>query len=243
MELTLLFFHALRRRNMTVRAAALVSGVGSLRAFATASGVPFSLVVGDRPCAGLDDAAREDLPVSLLLRDSFGEGFDRDAYSHKMVQLLQMSDIDLVVMAGFDTIFSQPFFDAFEGRVTNNHPSLLPAFKGHNAVRDALAAGVKWTGCTIHYATLELDAGPIIAQQPVPVEDGDTEETLHERIKKFERPLLVKVLRDLMDLPPIAAPQASAPDAPYCMECGVQMMKAGSLHACPSCGSTSRVSA
>jgi len=88
--------------------------------------------------------------------------------------------------------------DAFPRAIVNTHPSLLPAFKGWHAVEDAFAAGVKVTGCTVHLATLEVDEGPILAQEAVPVRDGDTVETLHERIKDVERRLYPQVLRELV---------------------------------------------
>ena len=84
---------------------------------------------------------------------------------------------------------TQAVHDAFPDRILNTHPALLPAFPGWHGVRDALAAGVTETGCTVHLATLEMDAGPILAQGVVPVLAGDTEETLHERIKVVERTL------------------------------------------------------
>ncbi len=87
--------------------------------------------------------------------------------------------------------------DAFPDRILNTHPALLPAFKGWHAVEDALAAGVKVTGCTVHIARLEVDDGPILAQEAVRVLDDDTVETLQERIKEVERPLYVGVLRRL----------------------------------------------
>jgi phosphoribosylglycinamide formyltransferase-1 len=85
-------------------------------------------------------------------------------------------------------------FDAYQGRILNTHPSLLPAFRGAHAVPDALAAGVKVTGCTVHVATVEVDDGPIVAQEAVPVRDGDTVESLHERIKEVERRLYPEVV-------------------------------------------------
>ena len=101
-------------------------------------------------------------------------------------------------MAGFGTILDKPIHDEFRGRIVNTHPSLLPAFKGWHAVEDALAAGVKVTGCTVHFATLEVDDGPILAQEAVPVLDDDTVDTLHERIKDVERRLYPQVLRALL---------------------------------------------
>ena len=104
-------------------------------------------------------------------------------------------------MAGFGTILSNPFFDAYEGRVLNTHPSLLPSFPGWHAVRDALQHGARITGCTVHIATLEVDAGPILAQAAVEIRDDDDEASLHERIKLVERDLypttIKKFLADL----------------------------------------------
>jgi phosphoribosylaminoimidazolecarboxamide formyltransferase / IMP cyclohydrolase len=101
-------------------------------------------------------------------------------------------------MAGFMTIMAEPIFEAFSGRVVNTHPALLPSFKGAHAVADALAAGVKVTGCTIHIATIEVDDGPILAQEAVPVLPGDDEDALHERIKAVEHRLYPQVLADLV---------------------------------------------
>ena len=97
-------------------------------------------------------------------------------------------------MAGFGTILSKPIHDAYGGACVNTHPALLPAFKGWHAVRDALAAGVKVTGCTVHLVTVEVDDGPILAQEAVPVLADDTDETLHERIKEVERRLYPDVI-------------------------------------------------
>ena len=101
-------------------------------------------------------------------------------------------------MAGFGTILEKPIHDAFPQRILNTHPALLPAFKGWHAVPAALAAGVKITGCTVHYATLEVDDGPILAQEAVPVLDGDTVDTLHERIKEVERRLYPDVIMQVV---------------------------------------------
>jgi phosphoribosylglycinamide formyltransferase 1 len=139
----------------------------------------------------------------LVERTSFGDAFDRVAYTKDVVGVLQAADIDLVVMAGFGTIFADPIHEAFPHRILNTHPALLPAFKGWHAVRDALAAGVKVTGCTIHVATLEVDAGPILAQEAVPVLPDDDEASLHERIKAVERRLYPATIRAVVDDPAI----------------------------------------
>ena len=106
-----------------------------------------------------------------------------------MAATLVAHQVDLVAMAGFGTVMTEAVHRAFPDRILNTHPALLPAFPGWHGVRDALAAGVTETGCTVHLATLEMDAGPILAQEVVPVLPGDTEETLHERIKVVERTL------------------------------------------------------
>ena len=98
---------------------------------------------------------------------------------------------DLIVLAGFMKLVGKPFLDAFGGRCVNTHPALLPSFPGAHAVREALAHGVKVTGCTVLMVDDGVDSGPILAQAPVPVADDDDEATLHERIKVTERALLV----------------------------------------------------
>src|SRR5271166_4366054 len=107
----------------------------------------------------------------------------REAFTASVAATLVAHQVDLVAMAGFGTVLSEAVHKAFPDRILNTHPALLPAFPGWHGVRDALAAGVSETGCTVHLATLEMDAGPILAQEAVPVLDGDTEATLHERIK------------------------------------------------------------
>ena len=101
---------------------------------------------------------------------------------------------DLIVLAGFMKLVGQPFLDAFGGRCVNTHPALLPSFPGAHAVRDALAHGVKVTGCTVLVVDEGVDSGPIAAQAPVQVEDDDDEAALHERIKVTERALLVSTV-------------------------------------------------
>jgi len=187
-----------------VRVAVLVSGSGTILDAMVISGVPVALVVADRPCAGLEVAARHRVAATLVDRRAhggFGERFDRQGYTVAVTEALRAAEVDLVAMAGFGTVLAQPIHDAFAGRILNTHPALLPAFPGWHAVPDALEAGVKVTGCTVHLATLEMDAGPILAQEAVPVLDDDTVESLHERIKAVERRLYPEtVLRMLGEL-------------------------------------------
>lgn len=168
-----------------MRVGVLASGSGTLLEAILAAGVPVDVVVADRRCRALELAPDRSV---LLERTDFSPSFDRDAYADHLVALLHERDVDLVAMAGFGTVVPKAV-PAFRGLMLNSHPALLPAFKGWHAVRDALAFGVKVTGTTIHVVTEELDDGPILAQEAVPVLPGDTEETLHERIKVVERRL------------------------------------------------------
>jgi phosphoribosylglycinamide formyltransferase-1 len=177
-----------------VRIGLLASGSGTnLRAILD-HGVPVVVVIADRPCAALDIAREAGIAAELIERDDYGPTFDRVAYTHRVVDALAAHRVGLVAMAGFGTILEKPIHDAFPLRILNTHPALLPAFKGWHAVRETLAAGVKVTGCTVHFAALEVDDGPILAQEAVPVLDDDTEETLHERIKEVERRLYPEVI-------------------------------------------------
>jgi succinyl-CoA synthetase alpha subunit len=187
-----------------VRVAVLVSGSGTILDAMLQRGVPVVLVLSDRPCAGLEVAARNNVDAVLVDRrdfGGFGGDFDRRAYTVALTETLRAAEVDLVAMAGFGTVVDQPLHDAFAGRILNTHPALLPAFPGWHAVEAAHAAGVKVTGCTVHLATLEMDAGPILAQETVPVRDDDTVATLHERIKTVERRLypetVLKMLNEL----------------------------------------------
>ena len=156
------------------------------------AGLPVTVVLSDRPCAALGLAEEFGTATELVDRapyGGYGAGFDRDAYTTTVAAALVAHQVDLVAMAGFGTVMTEAVHAAFPARILNTHPALLPAFPGWHGVRDALAAGVPETGCTVHMATLAMDAGPILAQDSVPVLPGDTEETLHERIKVVERSL------------------------------------------------------
>ena len=167
----------------------LASGSGTILEAMLERGLPVVAVAVDRPCGAVDVAARAGLSARVVEREDFGPDFDRVAYSERVVGVLREAEVDLVAMAGFGTILAEPVFDAFPGRILNTHPALLPSFPGWHGVADALAYGVKVTGCTVHVATLVVDAGPIVAQEAVPVLVDDTVESLHERIKAVERRL------------------------------------------------------
>jgi len=177
----------------------LASGSGPILRALVAADLPLVVVLVDRECAAIAVAREASVPVEIVERRSFGRDFDRLTYTHDVVDALARHGVDLVAMAGFGTILEKPIHDAFPDRIVNTHPALLPAFKGWHAVEDALAAGVKVTGCTVHIARLEVDEGPILAQEPVRVFDVDTVETLHERIKQVERRLYPAVLRELVE--------------------------------------------
>lgn len=180
----------------------LASGSGTILEAILAAGLPVALVMADRPCRALGVASESGLDARLLDRALFGgfdRGFDRLAYTEALVDVLVHHRIDVVVMAGFGTVLDEPIHAVFPGRVLNTHPALLPEFPGWHAVDRALAAGVSETGCTVHVATLDMDAGPILAQRTVPVLPDDTVDTLHERIKAVERTLYPDTIRAFID--------------------------------------------
>src|SRR5580698_7190751 len=175
-----------------VRLAVLVSGSGTILRAMFEAGLPVTTVLSDRPCAGLDLAEAHGVAAELVdraLYGGFGPDFDRAGLTATVAAALVAHQVDLVAMAGFGTVMTEAVHRAFPDRILNTHPALLPAFPGWHGVRDALADGATESGCTVHLATLEMDAGPILAQERVPVLADDTEETLHERIKVVERVL------------------------------------------------------
>ncbi len=182
-----------------MKLAVLASGSGTILDAMVGAEVPVGLVVTDRPCPALEVAATHQIPARLLERSSYGPAFDRTAYTWQLRELLELAEIELIAMAGFGTILDQPIHDRFPGHIVNTHPALLPAFPGWHAVDDALAYGVKVTGCTVHVATLEVDAGPILAQEAVTVHADDTVSTLHERIKAVERRLYPETLLAILE--------------------------------------------
>ena len=178
------------------RLAVLVSGSGTnLQALLEADELGAEIVVvgSDRFDAyGLERARQAGVPTVCQELDAHP---DRPTWEQALVADLQEHDPDAVVLAGFMRLVSPAFLRTWSGRVLNTHPSLLPSFKGAHAVRDALAYGVKVTGSTVHFVDEQMDHGPIIAQQPVEVAPGDTEDSLHERIKAVEHELLPQCVR------------------------------------------------
>ena len=178
------------------RLVVLASGTGSLLASlldAAIGDYPARVVaVGvDRDCPAAEVAAAASLPT---FRVRLADHPDRDAWDGALTEAAAAHSPDLVVSAGFMKILGKQFLSKSQGRILNTHPTLLPAFPGAHGVADALAHGVKVTGCTVHLVDAGTDTGPILAQQPIPVLDDDDEETLHERIKVTERRLLVDVI-------------------------------------------------
>jgi phosphoribosylglycinamide formyltransferase-1 len=182
-----------------VRIGVLASGSGTILHSLLQAGLPIVVVVVDRPCGAEGIAQQPGISVEHVERASFGPDFDRNAYTGEVVEVLRRHEVELVAMAGYGTVLGPSIHEAYKGRILNTHPALLPAFKGWHAVRAALEAGVKVTGCTVHVATLEVDDGPILAQEPVPVLPDDTEQTLHERIKAVERRLYPETIRRVIE--------------------------------------------
>jgi phosphoribosylglycinamide formyltransferase-1 len=141
----------------------------------------------------LDRAKRARVPTTVVDHRPYGK--DRVAFEREVVKVLRETHVDLVVFAGFMRLVTPYFIHEFPGQIMNIHPSLLPAFPGAHAHRDALAAGVKVSGCTIHFVDASVDGGPIILQKAVPVLDDDTEESLSARILEQEHVFLPLAVR------------------------------------------------
>jgi phosphoribosylglycinamide formyltransferase-1 len=185
-------------REQEFRIGVLGSGKGSnfvAIAEACAGGVApatVALVLSDVLEAGILAEARvRNLPARFIPPGKFRTKLEEEA-ERAYIEALREARVDLVVLAGFMRVLKGEFLRAFEGRMVNVHPSLLPAFPGLEAWRQALEHGVKLTGCTVHFVDAGVDSGPIIAQQAVEVLDHDTPETLHKRIQIAERELFPK---------------------------------------------------
>ncbi|MFI8184863.1 phosphoribosylglycinamide formyltransferase [Actinacidiphila glaucinigra] len=174
------------------RLVVLVSGSGTNLQALLDAGLHVVAVGADRSgIAGLERAERAGVPTFVC---RVGDHGDREAWDAALTGAVAEYEPDLVVSAGFMKIVGKEFLARFGGRLVNTHPALLPGFPGAHGVRDALAYGVKVTGCTVHFVDDGVDTGPIIAQGAVEVRQDDTEEALHERIKEVERTLLVDVV-------------------------------------------------
>jgi len=176
----------------------LISGVGTtmkaiLDATAAAEyGARVCAVIADRDnVAGLGIAREAGIPTAVV---AFADFADRALWDEAVARTIASFEPDLIVLAGFMRILGAPCLDRFGGRIVNTHPALLPSYPGAHGVRDALAGGAKISGCTVIIVDAGVDAGPIVAQAAVPVEDNDTEESLHERIKVVERQLVVSTV-------------------------------------------------
>lgn len=184
---------------MTHRIAVLLSGRGSnfeALAGSVASGsIPdaeIALVLSNREAAaGIERAKSRGLATRVIP----SKGLEREAYDRLVVAVLREAKVDLVCLAGYMRLLSPYFISAFPQRILNIHPSLLPSFPGLEAQKQALDYGVKFAGCTVHFVDENLDAGPIILQSVVSVEDNDTEESLSARILKEEHKIYSEAVK------------------------------------------------
>ena len=196
------------------RVAILISGRGSnMAALIDAAKAPdypaeIVLVVSNRPDAlGLVHAREAGIATALIDHRAFGA--DREAFERAIDAALDDHRIDLVCLAGFMRLFTPWFVSRWSGRMLNIHPALLPEFKGLHTHRRALEAGAKRHGATVHFVAAEMDSGPIIVQEAVPVLDGDTEETLSRRVLEAEHRIYPEALRRVAQGPvPFPLPDA-----------------------------------
>lgn len=183
---------------MTLQVAVLISGTGSnLRALLEAidtgeCDARVTAVLSDRDtAAGLQLARERRIPTRCVrLRDHA----DREAWNHSLARAVSDTGAQLVVLAGFMRVLGKPLLDAFPERILNVHPALLPSFPGKDGPGDALTAGVRISGCTVHLVDEGVDTGPILAQAAVPVLPDDTRDRLHGRIQRAEHRLLPRVV-------------------------------------------------
>jgi phosphoribosylglycinamide formyltransferase 1 len=188
---------------MNKRIGVLLSGRGSnfeALADSIASGrIPhaeIALVVSHREGApGIEKARARGIPAQVIP----SKGLEREAYDKLVVGALREKKVDLVCLAGYMRLLSPHFVAAFPNRILNIHPSLLPAFPGLESQRQALEHGAKFSGCTVHFVDENLDAGPIVLQACVRIEDNDTPETLSERILREEHRIYTEAVKIVLD--------------------------------------------
>jgi phosphoribosylglycinamide formyltransferase-1 len=173
----------------------LISGKGSNMQAIAEAGLPVNIaaVISDRADAkGLDYARSRGIPTAVV---AYRDYASREAFDHALAAAVDACSPQLVVLAGFMRVLTPWFVERYAGRLINIHPSLLPAFPGTNTHRRALEAGVKMHGCTVHFVTPEVDAGPIIAQAAVPVLDEDDEVSLAARVLAQEHVIYPRAVR------------------------------------------------
>jgi phosphoribosylglycinamide formyltransferase-1 len=188
---------------MNKRIGVLLSGRGSnfdaLAASVAAGRIPnaeISIVVSNRETAqGIEKARARGIEARVIP----SKGLERDAYDRLVVAALREKNVDLVCLAGYMRLLSPYFVKEFPQRILNIHPSLLPAFPGLESQRQALEHGAKFSGCTVHFVDENLDAGPIVVQAVVPIEDRDTPETLSERILREEHRIYTEAVRIVLE--------------------------------------------
>ena len=185
-----------------MRLGILISGRGSnFEAIANAISrrkldAEIAIVISNRAsAAGLEIARQRGIPMRVIE----SRGMEREAYDKLVIDELKTHEVDLVCLAGFMRLLSASFVESFPNRVVNIHPSLLPAFPGLDAQRQALEYGAKITGCTVHLVDEFLDSGPILVQSAVPVLDADTVETLSARILAQEHVIYPKAIQYLVE--------------------------------------------
>jgi phosphoribosylglycinamide formyltransferase-1 len=155
-----------------------------------------AVVISNRAdAAGLEIARQRGIPMRVIA----SAGLEREAYDKQVIEELRTHEVELVCLAGFMRLLSAHFIRAFPSRILNIHPSLLPAFPGLDAQRQALEHGVKITGCTVHFVDEFLDSGPIIVQAAVPVLDNDTAESLSARILTQEHLIYSKAIQYIVE--------------------------------------------
>jgi phosphoribosylglycinamide formyltransferase-1 len=188
---------------MKKRIGVLLSGRGSnfeaLAANVASGRIPnaeIAIALSNREDARGIEKART---LGIEARVISSKGLEREAYDKLVVAALQEKRVDLVCLAGYMRLLSPQFITAFHNRILNIHPSLLPAFPGLEAQRQALEHGAKFSGCTVHFVDENLDAGPIVLQACVPVEDSDTPETLSERILREEHRIYAEAVRIVLE--------------------------------------------
>ncbi|MGH9704166.1 MAG: phosphoribosylglycinamide formyltransferase [Candidatus Acidiferrales bacterium] len=188
---------------MKKRIAVLLSGRGSnfeaLADSVNAGRIPnaaMAIVISNREGApGIEKAKSRGIPAQVIP----SKGLQREEYDRQVVAAIQSANADLVCLAGYMRLLSPVFVAAFRNRILNIHPSLLPAFPGLEAQRQALEHGVKFTGCTVHFVDENLDAGPVILQAIVPVLDDDTPETLSQRVLKEEHRIYTEAVKIILE--------------------------------------------